>query len=208
MKKTLLVILALTTIAASLPARNLSLALTASYLGKADSGFKEVYGSGGVMPGLRFEAAVWKGLSIYGSYGFFAKTGTTPVLAAEAKTSQHFLAAGAAWRGAMGEKLDWGVYAGLLYVIYREEALGEKVTGAPPAPRSAPAWNTRSRRGCSSSPSPPTCWPTIRSRETTSSWEASRPGWEREFVSSRQRRSAGRAGRLGITPWQPSPAVL
>ena len=34
------------------------------------------------MPGLRFEAAVWKGLSIYGSYGYFAKTGTTPVLAA------------------------------------------------------------------------------------------------------------------------------
>ena len=32
----------------------------------------------------------------------------------------------------MGEKLDWSVYAGLLYVIYREEALGEKVTGSAP----------------------------------------------------------------------------
>jgi hypothetical protein len=129
MKKTLLVILAITTMAASVPARNLSLAMTASYLAKSDSGFKEVYGSGGVMPGLRLEAAVWKGLSVYGAYGYFAKTGTTPVLAAEAKTRQHFLAAGGAWRGALAPKLEWGLYGGLLYVNYREEALGDKVTG-------------------------------------------------------------------------------
>lgn len=129
MKKTLLVILALATMAAIVPAKNLSLALTASYLGKSDSGFKEIYGSGGVMPGMRLEAVVWKGLSIFASYGFFAKTGATPVLADEARTRQHFMAAGAAWRGRLAEKLDWSAFAGLLFVSYREEALGEEATG-------------------------------------------------------------------------------
>jgi hypothetical protein len=132
MKKTLFFILTITSLAAALPARNLSLALTASYLGKADGGFKEVYGAGGVLPGLRFEAAVWKGLSLYGAYGYFGKTGATPVLKQEAKTRQHFLAAGAAWRGALAPRLDWTVYTGLLYVIYNEEALGETITGSAP----------------------------------------------------------------------------
>ena len=129
MKKFLLVISVMALLTISLPAKDLSLALCISYLGKADSGFKEVYGSGGVMPGLRLEAVVWKGLSLYGAYGYFAKTGTTPVLAAEAKTTQHFIGAGAAWRGALAPKLEWGLYGGLLYVSYREEALGDKVTG-------------------------------------------------------------------------------
>lgn len=132
MKKNLLVILAITTLAVSVPARNLSLALTVSYLGKSDSGFKEVYGSGGILPGLRFEAVVWKGLSLYVAYGYFSKKGTTPVLKQEAKTAQHFISAGAAWRGALGEKLDWSLYGGLLYVSYREEALGDKITGGAP----------------------------------------------------------------------------
>ena len=51
-------------------------------------------------------------------------------LGREAETSQHFLSAGAAWRGALGEKLDWSIYGGLLFVSYRERALDEKVTGS------------------------------------------------------------------------------
>jgi hypothetical protein len=129
MKKTLLVILAITILAASVPAKSLSLALTVSYLGKTDSGFKEVYGAGGILPGLRFEAGVWKGLSLYCSYDYFSKKGTTPALGQEAKTREHFLSVGAAWKGALGEKLDWSLFGGLLYVSYREEALDEKVTG-------------------------------------------------------------------------------
>jgi hypothetical protein len=130
MRKFTLLILGLSLLLTASWAKGLSLSATVSYLAKSDSGFKEVYGSGGVMPGLRLEAAVWKGLSLYGSYGYFAKTGTTPVLAAEAKTTQHFIGAGAAWRGALAQKLDWVLYGGLLYVSYREEALGDKVTGS------------------------------------------------------------------------------
>ncbi len=132
MKKTLLAVLALTTLAASLPAKSISLALTVSYLGKADGGFKEVYGTGGVLPGLRVEAGIWKGLSLFGAYGYFSKKGMTPVLVQKTSTSQHFFSVGAAWRGALGEKLDWSICGGLLYVTYREEALGDTVTGGAP----------------------------------------------------------------------------
>lgn len=132
MKKSMMIISLIALLAASLPARDLSLALTVSYLGKADSGFKEVYGSGGVLPGLRFEAMVWKGVSLYGSYGFFSKKGATPVLGQEARTTQHFISAGAAWRRALGKKLEWSIYGGLLYVSYREEALGDRISGGAP----------------------------------------------------------------------------
>ena len=54
----------------------------------------------------------------------------TPVLKEECTTRQHFIAAGGAWSRELAEKLDLKLYAGLLYINYKEEALGEKVTGS------------------------------------------------------------------------------
>lgn len=130
MKKILLLVMAISALFASSWAKSFSLAPTLSYLGKDDAGFKEVYVSGGIQPGLRFEAVVWKGLSAYTAYGFFSKKGTTPVLKEKTKTTQHSFSLGAAWRGTLSEKMAWGVYAGLLYVSYREEALGDKIKGS------------------------------------------------------------------------------
>lgn len=129
MKKILLIVLGTALLFTASWAKGFSLAPTLSYLGRDDAGYKEVYGSGGIQPGLRIEAGVWKNLSIYASYGFFTKKGTTPVLEEDAKTTQHSLALGAAWRGTIAEKMAWGVYAGLLHIRYREEALGEEITG-------------------------------------------------------------------------------
>ncbi|TFG78056.1 MAG: hypothetical protein E4H23_08180 [Chrysiogenales bacterium] len=127
MKKNLLVFLALLSLAAAAQAKNMSAALTVSYLGKADSGFKEIYGSGGIQPGLRLEALLGKGISLYGSYDYFSKKGKTPVLQEDASSRQHFISAGAAWRKGLSEKLDWSLYGGLLLISYQEEALGETV---------------------------------------------------------------------------------
>ncbi|TFG80565.1 MAG: hypothetical protein E4H23_02040 [Chrysiogenales bacterium] len=127
MKKILLLVLGISLLVTASWAKGFSLAPTISYLGKDDAGFKEVYGSGGIQPGLRAEAVVWKGLSIYASYGYFSKKGTTPVLEEEAKTTQHSISLGAAWRGTLSEKMSWGIYAGLLHIRYQEEALGEKI---------------------------------------------------------------------------------
>jgi opacity protein-like surface antigen len=127
MKKIFFVMMAITLLAASVPARNMSLALTVSYLGKADAGFNDIYGSGGVQPGLRFEARLGEKFSLYGSYGYFSKKGETPVLREEARSTQHFISAGAAWSRELAKKLDLKLYAGLLYVNYKEEALGETI---------------------------------------------------------------------------------
>jgi len=127
MKKILLLVLAISLLVAANWAKGFSLAPTLSYLGKDDAGFKEVYGSGGLQPGLRAEAVVWKNLSLYASYDFFSKKGTTPILEEETRTIQHSLALGAAWRGKFSEKISWGVYAGLLHIRYQEEALGDKI---------------------------------------------------------------------------------
>jgi hypothetical protein len=130
MKKILLLVMAISVLFASSWAKSFSLAPTLSYLGKDDAGFKEVYGSGGIQPGLRFEATISKNFSLYAFYGFFSKKGTTPVLAEEAKNTQHSFSIGAVWRGTLSGKMTWGVYAGLLHIRYQEEALGDKIKGS------------------------------------------------------------------------------
>jgi opacity protein-like surface antigen len=127
MKNTLLLILAVMSLTITIQAKNMSAQLTVSYLGHADSGFREIYGSGGIQPGLRFEAVVWKDFSLYAAYGYFSKKGTTPVLEEEAKTTQHFISVGPVWQRQLSEKLSWNIYAGLLVVVFREEALGETI---------------------------------------------------------------------------------
>ncbi len=128
MNKKIIVILAIMSLTAAVQAKNMSAALTLSYLAHADSGFKEVYGSGGIMPGLRLEAGIMKNVSLYASCGFLSKKGTTPVLEQEAKSTQRYISAGAAWQQSLSEKLEWNLYGGLLFVIYREEALDETIT--------------------------------------------------------------------------------
>jgi hypothetical protein len=127
MKKILLLVAGISILLATSWAEGFSLAPTISYLGKNDAGFKEIYGSGGIQPGLRAEAVVWKGLSVYAAYGYFSKKGTTPVLEEEARTTQHSFSLGAAWRKTLSEKAAWGIYAGLLHIRYQEEALGDKI---------------------------------------------------------------------------------
>jgi hypothetical protein len=128
MNRKTIVILAILSLTVTAQAKNVSAALTLSYLAHADSGFREVYGPGGLMPGLRLEAGLWKDLSLYASCGFFARTGATPVLEQEAKTTQRYISAGASWKSRLSEKMAWNLYAGMLFVIYREEALGETIS--------------------------------------------------------------------------------
>ena len=127
MKKILLLVLVISLLVTASWAKGFSLAPTLSYLGKDDAGFKEIYGSGGIQPGLRAEVGIWKSLSVYASYGYFSKKGTTPILEEDAKTTQHSISLGAAWRGTISEKAAWGIYAGLLHIRYQEEALGDKI---------------------------------------------------------------------------------
>jgi hypothetical protein len=128
MKKKFLLTLMMLALAGALQVRGVSLELTGAYLRPADGGFREVYGSGGMMPGLRLEANVLKDVSLYASYGYFSRKGTTPVLEAEAKVTQNYVTLGAAWRKGLSEKLAMGLFAGVLYVSYKEEALGETVS--------------------------------------------------------------------------------
>jgi hypothetical protein len=130
MKKTIILIAALAALFPAVQAKGISLALSASYFAPADGGFKEIYGSGGVLPGLRLEVGVVRCLSLYASYGYFSKKGTTPVLAEEAKSTQHHAALGASWNRGISTNLGLGLWGGLLYVSYKEEALGMQASGS------------------------------------------------------------------------------
>ena len=129
MKKISCAILALAILAPAAHAAGLSAALTFSYIGMADSGFREVYGAGGFMPGLRLEAALGGSVSIYAAYGYFTQKGETPLMGHECDSTQHHAAAGAAWRRSLSPKLDGFLHAGLAYVRYSEKAMDEEISG-------------------------------------------------------------------------------
>lgn len=129
MKKILHATLAILFLAAAAQAVDMSAALTFSCLGAADGGYREIYGSGGFMPGLRLEAIVGGDISLYASYGYFSMKGETAVLGFASRSRQHFASVGAAWRRALSPALNGFLHAGLLYVHFREEALGEELSG-------------------------------------------------------------------------------
>lgn len=129
MKKILHATLAILFLAAAAQAVDMSAALTFSYLGAADGGFREIYGSGGFMPGLRLEAMVGGDISLYAAYGYFNQKGETAVLGSESRSKQHFASAGAAWRRGLSPALNGFLHAGLLYVHFQEEALGAELSG-------------------------------------------------------------------------------
>ncbi len=94
---------------------------------KQDSGFREVYGKGVEFGGIKLDVAVVGGLYLYGGYDYLRSKGRTLIFGEESTTEHQYIGVGIGWES----RIKGGVYlrarAGGVYVIYREEALGEEV---------------------------------------------------------------------------------
>jgi len=100
-----------------------------NYLIPSDSGYKDIYGSSVLYPELKAGYRLVKGFYIFAGYGFFAKKGTTLEFNQEAKSTQHFLSFGIGHDGKISNRFGYKAELGLLHASYREESMGEEVTG-------------------------------------------------------------------------------
>ena len=102
--------------------------INGNFLFPADGNYKDVYGSNVFFPGIRAGYCISNSIYLWLGYDYLSKSGTTPVLEEEAKSTQHFIGLGAGYRGDFSEKIGYRVQAGVVYFSYKEEALGETVS--------------------------------------------------------------------------------
>lgn len=110
------------------PRFNFSLAANLQW--PADSGYKEIYGQSVFLPEFRAEYSLTPCIYLWAGYGRTAAKGETPELKSAAKSSQDYLQLGAGYEGVLSGKLGFKGAIGLADVLYREEALGEKISGS------------------------------------------------------------------------------
>ncbi len=107
-----------------------SLSLAAGLQWPADSGYKEVYGQNVFLPELKGGFFLSPSIYLWAGYGQATAKGKTAVLELDSKSSQNYLQVGAGWQGALSGKLGFRAELGLAEILYREEALGETVSGS------------------------------------------------------------------------------
>jgi hypothetical protein len=101
-----------------------------NYLIPSDSGYKDIYGNSVFYPELKTGYSVYKGFYIFAAYGFFTKKGKTLAFDQSAESIQHFLSFGIGHAGTISDRVEYKAEFGLLHASYREESMGEKVTGS------------------------------------------------------------------------------
>lgn len=101
-----------------------------NFLFPGDSGYKDVYGSSLFYPGFEAGFKVVKDIYIFAGYGMIKDTGTTPVLGEEAKSSQNMISFGVGYSGEFSDKFGYRIGIGGVSFSYKEEALGEEVSGS------------------------------------------------------------------------------
>lgn len=131
MRKILLVSLMIFVLYASVfSGEKFMVSATGNYMNPSDSGYKDVYGSSLYYPEFKAGYKLYKGFYIWAGYGLFSKKGTTTELGQEAKSTQQFLSFGIGYNGKFSEKLEYKAELGGFNANYKEEAMGEEVTGS------------------------------------------------------------------------------
>ncbi len=106
------------------------LGLGMNLLFPSDSGYKEIYGSNVMKPDIEIGYNLSEKLSIYGGFGYMTKQGTTiGELNVETKSTSSYLDLGLGYKIYEKGKFSTKINTGLSYIMTKEEALGEQVSG-------------------------------------------------------------------------------
>ncbi len=127
---TLMLILLLFASTAAASEKKGSVLLSASYFEYSDSRHKEVYSSRDIYPEIKAGLKAYRGFYVWGRYGFLTANGVTPILKETTKINYHHVSIGGGYQGNFSGSLDYLVELGLLYVNYREKAMGEEASGS------------------------------------------------------------------------------
>jgi len=109
-------------------AANFSVSFTGNYLSPSDSNFKDTYGSGVFFPELKLNYKVFNNISLWAGFGLLSKTGETPGLGEEAKSSQNIISFGVGYSGDFNPKFGYKVEVGAAYFSYKEEAMETEIS--------------------------------------------------------------------------------
>jgi hypothetical protein len=107
-----------------------SISFTGNYLSPSDKDYKKTYSSGMFYPELKLGYEIAGNFSLWAGFGILSAKGTTPVLKAEAKSSQKLMSCGVGYNGDFSQKLGYKVEIGAVYFRYKEEAMEIEVTGS------------------------------------------------------------------------------
>lgn len=131
MKKPAAFIMIMLAAAAAAPAADrVMISIGISRLQPADPGFREIYGGRVFHPEASVGARVAGSLFLTAGGGWFTKTGETPDLGLDAKSSQRFLWAGLSYVGPVSGALKFKVEAGAAHIGFKEEAMEITVSGS------------------------------------------------------------------------------
>lgn len=100
----------------------LTLRLAACALRPADADYRLIYDSAVFLPRLELACDLSPALSAWAAYGRSKKNGLGPLSGIACKSSQNFLAAGAAYTASVSPTIAARLATGPMLVFYREEA--------------------------------------------------------------------------------------
>ena len=131
MKRSAALVVFLLLAAGAVPAADRVLvAVGLSYMLPSDAGYREIYGSRVFFPEAWAGVRVFRGFHLLGGFGWFTKSGTTPELGLEAKSTQRLLWTGLGYVGTVARTVRFKVEAGPASIGYKEEAMDLVVSGS------------------------------------------------------------------------------
>lgn len=112
-------------------AAEFSVSIQAGLLFPGDDGYKDLYGDSHFLPGAKLQVNFTDSLYIWGGFWTLSASGTTPVLQADADSSQSQFAFGAGFSVpfAAESKFSGYIEAGILLVHFKEDALEMIIDG-------------------------------------------------------------------------------
>jgi hypothetical protein len=106
----------------------IKVSISGSMLVPSDSNYKNTYGNAVFFPEIKAGYKIFPETYFWVGYGYLYKEGQTPVLEADAKSTQHFLSLGVGYSNYIGEKIGYKMEVALMRASYTEEALGEEIS--------------------------------------------------------------------------------
>jgi hypothetical protein len=106
------------------------LTLTGNYTIPANEGFKDIYGSGMLFPGIKAGFKFLGSVYLWAGYDSSSKEGTIPVFDDPAAWKETYLSAGLGYMGNISSVLGFKAEIGVILAGYTEDAFEETVTGS------------------------------------------------------------------------------
>jgi hypothetical protein len=121
MRKAIVIMIAMLLVSASLSAQALTLSVHANTFTADNEDFKNIYGTGKLLPELKLSVRIKSNFYLWGSYSLLNSTGIDPLSFKEAESTRQFIAGGLMYRLGFIDEGEFAVKAELGVVSISDE---------------------------------------------------------------------------------------